>query len=91
MRRDAYKAYITSKIIKIYQIHRGTHFPTLPFLPIQDFKNLNGKRIKANRNEKYLLLTNKGNILEYASNCLKSWLKYAKDAMKKKKTLEDQR
>jgi hypothetical protein len=87
MRRDAYKAYVTQKIMKIYHIHRATHFPTLPLISIQDYNSLNGQRIKINRNGKYLLLTNRGVILEYASNSLKAWLIYARDAMRKKKGL----
>jgi len=42
MWRDLYKNYMTSKILKIYQIHRGMHFPTLPLIPVQDFHLFNG-------------------------------------------------
>lgn len=93
MWRDLYKNYVTSKIMKIYQIHRATHFPTLSLIPVQDFHILNSQKIKASRNGKYLLLTERGIILEYSSNCLKSWLKYAKDAIRRKKSqsLDQQR
>lgn len=87
MRRDAYKAYITKKIMSIYHIHRATHFPTLPLISIQDYNILNGHRIKIDRRDKFLLLTNRGLILEYSSNCLKAWLIYIKDMMRKKKAL----
>ena len=73
--------------MKIYQIHRATHFPTLPLISIQDYTSLNGQKLKINRNGKYQLLTNRGVILEYAYNCLKSWLIYASHAMRKKKGL----
>jgi len=63
MWRDLYKNYMTAKILKIYQIHRATHFPALPLIPVQDFHMLNGQKIKASRNGKYLLLTERGVIL----------------------------
>jgi hypothetical protein len=87
MRRDAYKTYITQRIMKIYKIHRGTHFPTLPLISIQDYNILNGHKIKIDRKGKFLLLTNRGVILEYSSNCLKAWLIYVRDVMRKKKGL----
>jgi hypothetical protein len=63
MNRDLYKHYTTAKILKIYQIHRATHFPTLPLIPVQDFHILNGQKIKTSRTGKYLLLTVRGVIL----------------------------
>ncbi len=62
-------------------------FPTLPLVPVQDFQMLNGIRIKMSREQKYLLITNRGVILEYASNCLKTWLKYAREDFRRKKQL----
>jgi hypothetical protein len=93
MRRDAYKSYITDQIMKIYRIHRATHFPTLPLISIQDYNLLNGHKMKIDRKGKFLLLTNRGAILEYSSNCLKAWLIYVRDVMRKKKglSLEEQR
>jgi hypothetical protein len=78
MWRDFFKSYLTVKLERIYHIHRGTLFPTLPLLPVQDFQTLNGSRIKTSRDKKYLLISNRGVVLEYTSNCLKTWLKYAK-------------
>lgn len=86
-RRDAYKTYVTQKIMKIYKIHRGTHFPAIPLIPVQDHNILNGHRIIIDRKGKFLLLTNRGVILEYSSNCLKPWLIYVREAMWKKKLL----
>jgi hypothetical protein len=49
--------------------------------------------MKIDRKGKFLLLTNRGVILEYSSNCLKAWLIYVRDVMRKKKglSLEEQR
>ena len=63
-------------------------FPTLSIIPVQDFMVLNNYRIKTNRNDKYLLLNNRGVIMEYTSNCLKTWLKYIKEYFKKKKNVD---
>jgi len=87
MWRDYFKSYLTNKLERIYHIHRATLFPTLPLIPVQDYATLNGQKIKANRSQKYLLLSNRGVVLEYTSNCLKTWLRYAKEDFRRKKQL----
>jgi hypothetical protein len=49
MKRDLFKNYEVNEILKIYQIHRGNMFATLPFIPINDFKTLNSVKIPDNR------------------------------------------
>lgn len=61
--RDYFKHYAVDKIERIYKIHRASLFPTLPLVPVQDFVTLNGVRIKTNRDQKYLLITNRGVVL----------------------------
>lgn len=61
------------------------HFPTLPLISAQDIATINGLKIKNDRANKFLLLTNRGIVLEYTSNCLKAWLIYVRDAMRKRK------
>ena len=85
--RDSFKTYITTKLERIYHIHRATLFPTLPIIPVQDYHTLNGHRIKISRNQKYLILSNRGVVLEYSSSSLKTWLKYAKEDFRKRKQL----
>ena len=85
MLRDAYKHYLTSRMAKVYQIHGASHFPTLPLLPVYDHIALNGTRIPLSRQRKYLLVNSRGIVLEYADDTLRSWLKYAREALKRRK------
>ena len=78
MLRDAYKHYLTSRLLKVYQIHKASHFPTLPLLPVYDHIAINNTRIPSSRSKKYLLINSKGILLEYADDTLRSWLKYAR-------------
>jgi hypothetical protein len=85
MRRDAFKPYLSHVLTEIYRVHGAVHFPTLPLISAQDHMTLNGLKIKNDRSNKFLLLTNRGIVLEYTSNCLKAWLIYVRDAMRKRK------
>jgi hypothetical protein len=57
MRRDLFKTYQAAEIIKIYQIHQATPFPTIPFIPVLDYQFLNGVKISQSRKDKFLLLS----------------------------------
>lgn len=85
MRRELFREYQVNDILKIYQIHRGNLFVTLPFGPIRDFQTLNGCRIAESRKEKFLLLSEIGVLLEYASNAYSCWVKYAKESIRRRR------
>lgn len=83
MKQNLYKNYLTYEFTKIYQIHRGVLFIPLSFVPVIDYDTLNGMKIAASRKEKFLLLSEKGVVMEFPPNAYVSWMRYAKETMKR--------
>ena len=78
MRQNLFRDYLSYELTKLYQIHRGVLFPPLSLIPVQDYETLNGMKISANRKEKFLMMSEKGTILEYPSSTYTTWIRYAK-------------
>lgn len=83
MKQNLYRNYLTYEFIKIYQIHRGVLFVPLSLVPVVDFDVLNGIKMQANRSDKFLLLSERGVVMEYPSNTYASWIRYAKETLKR--------
>ena len=78
MKQSLHKNYLTNEFIRIYQSHRGIMFTPLSLIPAIDYETFNGAKVPVSRKEKYLLLSERGVVLEYPSNTYSTWIRYAK-------------
>jgi hypothetical protein len=52
-------------------------------IPVVDYEIINGVKVPSTRKEKFLLLTERGVVMEYPANAYASWIRYAKETMKR--------
>ena len=83
MRQNLFKNFLTYELTKIYQLHRGILFTPLSLIPVADFDTINGIKVAMSRKEKYLMMSEKGTILEYPSSPFATWIRYAKETIKR--------
>lgn len=83
MKQNLFRNYLTSEFTHIYHIHRGVLFTPISLVPVMDYDTLNGVKVPASRKEKFLLLSERGVVMEYPANTYVSWVRYAKETMKR--------
>jgi hypothetical protein len=83
MKQNLFKNYLTDEIFKIFKYHRGVLFTPISLIPVVDYETINGVKIPITRKEKFLFLSERGVVMEYPANAYVSWIRYAKETMKR--------